>query len=427
VLEKRGALPVEDAVDYVLQALEAIAQAHAFGIVHRDLKPANLFLHRRQDGSAIIKVLDFGIAKASNPFGETGGHNLTSTKSMLGSPLYMSPEQLRSAKNVDARADIWALGVILYELLTGTVPFNGETLGELFIAILEQPPPPVSHKRPDVPQILSDAIMRCLQRNIDTRFPNVAELAQGIASCAPARSFSSVERVTQALGLPKPNLVQPMAGSMPDARGAMPSYAGNPNTPNPYTSSQSGPRPAQFSSSNSGVHQFSPQGGTQMLGQGQQGGLGSQTGNAAWGNTAGGQVPTSKAPLIAGLAIVGLVAIGAIGGGVYYATHKTAAAATATDTAKTADTSTVATSTATTASTSTATTSTTTTSTTPTTTTTETTTPTSTHTAIAMGTHTGGHPQPTATAQTTATAVPTAHPTATSTGVFDPTKLERRP
>jgi serine/threonine-protein kinase len=428
MLEKRGALPVEDAVDYVLQALEAIAQAHAFGIVHRDLKPANLFLHRRQDGSAIIKVLDFGIAKA-NTLGDAGGnHNLTSTKSMLGSPLYMSPEQLRSAKNVDARADIWALGVILYELLTGTVPFNGETLGELFIAILEQPPPPVSHKRPDVPQILSDAIMRCLQRQIDLRFSNVAELAQAVASCAPARSFSSVERVTQALGLPKPNLVQPMAGSMPDARGAMPSYAGNPNTPNPYTSSQSGPRPAQFSSSNSGVHQFSPQGGTQMLGQGQGGQLGSQTGNAAWGNTAGGQVPTSKAPLIAGLAIVGLVAIGAIGGGVYYATHKSAATAptaAATDTAKTADTSTVATSTATTTSTSTAATSATTTS-TATTTTADTTAPTATHTAIAMGTHTGNHTQPTATAQTTATAAPTAHPTATSTA-FDPTKLERRP
>ncbi len=437
LLEKRGALPVEDAVDYVLQALEAIAQAHAFGIVHRDLKPANLFLHRRQDGSTIVKVLDFGIAKA-NTLGDAGGnHNLTSTKSMLGSPLYMSPEQLRSAKNVDARADIWALGVILYELLTGTVPFNGETLGELFIAILEQPPPPVSHKRPDVPQVLSDAVMRCLQRQIETRFANVAELAQAIATCAPARSFTSVERVTQALGLPKPTLVGPMAGSMPDGRAAMPSYAGNPNTPNPYPShlgsSQSGPRPAQFSSSNSGVHQFSPQGGTQMLGQGQQGQVGSQTGSSGWGNTAGGQVPTSKAPLIAGLAIAGLVAIGGIGGGVYYATHKSVATApttTATDTAKTADTSTAATSTATATSTSTATASASTT-TTATTTTAETTAPTTTHTgtgtvATATATHTGGHTQPTATAQTTATQVATAHPTATS-AAFDPTKLERRP
>ncbi|HEX7600540.1 MAG TPA: serine/threonine-protein kinase, partial [Polyangiaceae bacterium] len=127
MIEARGALPVEEAVDFVLQSLEAIAQAHAQGIVHRDLKPANLFLAERQDGSTLIKVLDFGIAKASNPFGEGGNHSMTSTKAMLGSPLYMSPEQLRSAKNVDQRADVWALGVILYELLTATVPFNGET------------------------------------------------------------------------------------------------------------------------------------------------------------------------------------------------------------------------------------------------------------------------------------------------------------
>ena len=428
MLEKRGALPVEDAVDYVLQALEAIAQAHAFGIVHRDLKPANLFLHRRQDGSAIIKVLDFGIAKA-NTLGDAGGnHNLTSTKSMLGSPLYMSPEQLRSAKNVDARADIWALGVILYELLTGTVPFNGETLGELFIAILEQPPPPVSHKRPDVPQVLSDAVMRCLQRNIDTRFPNVAELAQALASCAPARSFTSVERVTQALGLPKPNLVGPMAGSMPDARAAMPSYAGNPNTPNPYTASQSGPRPAQFSSSNSGVHQFSPQGGTQMLGQGQQGALGSQTGNSAWGNTAGQPMPASKAPLIAGLAVGAFVLISAAGGGIYYATHRTAATAptataTATETATTAETPTATTATTTTSTgTSTAATSATSTS---TATTAQTTAPTTTHTGTTTattGTHTG-HAQPTATAQTTAaTTQTTAH---TANTAFNPLDLGR--
>jgi serine/threonine protein kinase len=428
MLEKRGALPVEEAVDYVLQALEAIAQAHAFGIVHRDLKPANLFLHKRSDGSALIKVLDFGIAKASNPFGETGGHNLTSTKSMLGSPLYMSPEQLRSAKSVDARADIWALGVILYELLTGTVPFNGETLGELFIAILEQPPPPVSHKRPDVPQVLSDAVMRCLQRTIDHRFANVAELAQALAPCAPARSFTSVERVTQALGLPKPTgMVAPMPGSMPDARAAMPSYAGNPNTPNPYAASQSGQRPAQFSSSNSGVHQFSPQGGTQLLG--------SQT-NSGWGNTAGGtQPPTSKAPLIAGLAAAGLLVVGLAGGGIYLATHKSSASPTPTttdtakpeptDTAKTAET---ATTTATakvdpTASAPSA-------SATTTATTTATATTTTAQTATSH-TNTGktgtGKTGTTTTATTAATSQPTAKPTSTGGAAFDPLKIDRRP
>ncbi len=317
MIEKRGALPVEDAVDYVLQALEAIAQAHALGIVHRDLKPANLFLHRRTDGSTIVKVLDFGIAKASNPFGETGGHSLTSTKSMLGSPLYMSPEQLRSAKNVDQRADVWALGVILYELLTGTVPFNGETLGELFIAILEQPPPPVSHKRPDVPQVLSDAITRCLQRQIDYRFANVAELAQTIAPCAPPRSFVSVERVSQALGLPRPTGVMPAAGSMPDARQPMPSYGGATN-PGNFSASQSGAQKAQ-SQSYSGQHQLSPQGGTQLLG--------AQT-NSAWGNTGNvGQPPKSKAGLFAALGVGALLLLAAVGGGGFYMYKRSAAAA----------------------------------------------------------------------------------------------------
>jgi serine/threonine protein kinase len=308
LLEKRGPFPVEEAVDYVLQALEAIAAAHAAGMVHRDLKPANLFLHHRPDGSSLIKVLDFGIAKSANPFGETGGHNLTSTKSMLGSPLYMSPEQLRSAKNVDARADIWALGVILYEILTGTVPFNGETLGELFISILEQPPIPVSHKRPDVPQLLSDAIMRCLQRSLDHRFPNVAELAQTIAPCAPARSFVSVERATQALGLPKPSGAVPM----PDPRGPMASYSGM--QPNPYASSQSGPQQGmpQMSSSYSGSQQIPPQ-------------LGGQT-NSAWGNTGGAQPPKSKAPIVLAAVLGGLVVIGGIGGTIY-AKSRTAAAA----------------------------------------------------------------------------------------------------
>jgi serine/threonine-protein kinase len=119
---------------------------------------------------------------------------------MLGSPLYMSPEQLRSSKNVDARADVWSIGVILFELLTGRVPFNGESLGELFVAILESPTPRVSQYRQDVPQILDEAILRCLQRPLEARFQNVAELAQALAPCAPARAQISVERILSTLG-----------------------------------------------------------------------------------------------------------------------------------------------------------------------------------------------------------------------------------
>jgi len=417
MLEKRGALPVEEAVDYVLQALEAIAQAHAFGMVHRDLKPANLFLHRSSDGSSLIKVLDFGIAK-SNTFGDASGqHNLTSTKSMLGSPLYMSPEQLRSAKNVDARSDIWALGVILYELLTGTVPFNGETLGELFIAILEQPPAPVSSKRSDVPQMLSDAVMRCLQRQIEHRFANVAELAQMLAPCAPARSFVSVERVSQALGLPKPSGVMPMAGSMPDPRAPMPSYGGA--QPAAFSSSQSGPypqgqQPNKMSSSYSGSHQLAPQGGTQLLG--------AQT-NSSWGNTGGvAPAPKSNAGLFVGLGAGALVLVAALGGGIYaFAHHAAATSPTPPATATATETATVtatATTTATIATTETA----------PQPSATQAAPSASVAEVHTASTHTGTHTHvtpPTTTA--THSPPPPATTTAKTAGTFDPLHIDRRP
>ena len=136
-------MPPHLAVTYVVQALRGVAEAHALGIVHRDLKPSNLFLTSRSDGAKIVKVLDFGISKASNASGLNQSPSaLTSTKAMLGSPLYMSPEQLRSSKSVDQRADIWAIGVILFELLTLSLPFMGDNLGELFAAILETDPTP---------------------------------------------------------------------------------------------------------------------------------------------------------------------------------------------------------------------------------------------------------------------------------------------
>lgn len=179
VLERERRLPWGVAVGYVLQALDGVRQAHAQGIVHRDLKPSNLFLARRQDGSVVVKVLDFGISKAnsSNPLGAAPGA-LTSTKAMLGSPLYMSPEQLRSSKSVDARADIWATGVILFELITGTLPFLGENLGELFAQILEVDAPLLRTLVPDVPPALEAAVARCLQRRPEHRFQNVAELVR---------------------------------------------------------------------------------------------------------------------------------------------------------------------------------------------------------------------------------------------------------
>jgi len=193
-----GALPIQDAVGYVLEACEAIAEAHALGIVHRDLKPANLFLAERPSGRPIVKVLDFGISKAPSGTKEAA---LTGTAALLGSPAYMSPEQLTAASKVDPRADIWALGVVLFELLTGAVPFNGDTMPELVGVILASAHPAIDRVRPDVPAELSAAIARCLEKKAADRFANVAELARAIAPFGPRRTLQSVERIEHVLGV----------------------------------------------------------------------------------------------------------------------------------------------------------------------------------------------------------------------------------
>ena len=138
LIDTRQQISIEDAVAYVLEACDAIAEAHSVGIVHRDLKPANLFLAQQPDGSTRIKVLDFGISKATVAGGATDP-SLTRTSSMMGSPLYMSPEQMKSAKNVDPRTDVWALGVILYELLTLEPPFYAESIPELSAKVKNDP------------------------------------------------------------------------------------------------------------------------------------------------------------------------------------------------------------------------------------------------------------------------------------------------
>ncbi len=143
VLAAHGPLAVEEVADWIVQACEAIAEAHAAGIVHRDLKPENLFLARTVGGAARIKVLDFGISKSVQSLsGGVGG--LTRTRAMLGSPLYMAPEQMRSSRDVDARADVWALGVVIYELLTKELPFEAETMPELCFKVVSDPPRPLA-------------------------------------------------------------------------------------------------------------------------------------------------------------------------------------------------------------------------------------------------------------------------------------------
>ncbi len=192
-LKRRGrGFEIDDAVEYVLQACEAIAEAHALGIVHRDLKPANLFLSERPDGSPLVKVLDFGISKVAE-----GGSVpvLTTREVMMGSPRYMSPEQMQSARDVDRRTDIWALGTILHELVAGTPPFDSDSMAGLCARIATEPPPRLRKLRGDAPVVLEAVILRCLEKNRDNRIGSVAELASQLRPVAPARAQLSIDRI----------------------------------------------------------------------------------------------------------------------------------------------------------------------------------------------------------------------------------------
>jgi serine/threonine protein kinase len=194
VLKSFGALAVDDAVDYVLQACEALAEAHSLGIVHRDLKPSNIFVARRSDGTPVIKVLDFGIAKA--PAGEAWAEGaLTGTDGAIGSPMYMSPEHLRSTATVDQRTDVWSLGIILHELLTSRHPFEATSPGGMCVMIAADPPAALRRHRPDAPQELENVLLKCLEKDRNKRFQDVGELAAALAPFAHARSVIEIERI----------------------------------------------------------------------------------------------------------------------------------------------------------------------------------------------------------------------------------------
>jgi len=194
-LRRRGRLPVAEAVDLVLEACEGVAHAHARGLVHRDLKPANLFLAQRSNRAPIVKVLDFGLTKEA----PTGAGSITGNDAVFGTPQYMSPEQIQSTKNVDARSDQHALAMVLYELLAGDPPYCAETITQLIVVIATQPPPRVRALRPDVPAPLEEAIVRALAKRRTDRFADLAGFAEAIAPFGGPEARSRAEAIRRAL------------------------------------------------------------------------------------------------------------------------------------------------------------------------------------------------------------------------------------
>ena len=295
-LSARGPFPIDEAVDDLLQACEAIGEAHGRGIVHRDLKPQNLFETRRPDGSTLVKVLDFGISKAL----DEQAPNLTSTDVVMGTPLYMSPEQVRSLKNVDHRTDIWSLGAILFELLTAAPVFDATTASALCAAIAMDPPVPLRARRFEAPAELEAIILRCLHKDPAGRYQDVGELAQALAPFASERGRSAAEDVVR--------IVRGLGGAAVQAGPQVSAYA--PTTEIPSGAPQTTPP----------VHTPPMLQATTPVTQ--------QT----WNRTSGDAAPPKRSalPLILGVVGLGLVAIvAALGVGMYmfFGSHRTVASA----------------------------------------------------------------------------------------------------
>src|SRR5262249_40011984 len=208
LLAERGPLPVPVLADYVVQACLGLAEAHAARIVHRDLKPANLFVTFRPDGQPVIKIVDFGIAKAPSEF----QFRLTQTDSVVGSPGYMSPEQLRKSRDADARSDIWAIGVLLYELACGRPPFTGETITELTLRVAMDPTPRLTGVTG--PTGFEHIVYRCLEKDPARRFQDVAQLAMALAPFCGAMAMQRADGVARVLS-PDTTATSPVAPAAP--------------------------------------------------------------------------------------------------------------------------------------------------------------------------------------------------------------------
>ncbi len=206
LLADDGPLPIDVAVDYTMQMLAGLAEAHACGIIHRDLKPPNLFVTRGADGLPAVKILDFGVSKL---IGDQAAKDMTTTEAMLGSPHYMSPEQMECTRDVDSRTDIWSLGVLLYEMLCGQVPFDAPAITALSLKVVrDEPERPCSH-RPEIPSELEAIVLRCLEKIAADRYPTVPELAEELAAYGSDRSRALVDHIRRIHDASTPGFVPP--------------------------------------------------------------------------------------------------------------------------------------------------------------------------------------------------------------------------
>ncbi len=223
-LERRKDVPIAQVVEWILQASEGLAEAHAAGVVHRDLKPTNLFLTRDATGTDLVKVLDFGVSKLVT----AGDGLLTTDNAAFGTPLFMSPEQMASPKDVDARSDVWSLGVILYLALSGQPPFTGKTLFALGDSVRYSDPIPIHQHRPDVPPALSATIMRCLAKNAAERWQSVADLADALVPFAGPMAAEQAWRARAAFDPSTPRRLSVAALGMDETIRAAVTTSGRP-------------------------------------------------------------------------------------------------------------------------------------------------------------------------------------------------------
>ena len=233
-LRRRGSLPADEACDVILQACDAVHEAHGLDIIHRDLKPPNLFVVHQASVVQTIKVLDFGISKMTEVTPGTIGPNewkagsvVTEDRTTIGSPHYMSPEQMESARDVDARTDVWALGVTLYELITGRLPFEGASFLQVYSRIAAETPGHLSASLAGVAPGLSEVIMRCLERNRERRFGSVSDLAMALVPYGSGRAPAYVERIARsgprAVGAPSDATPSPRVLPLPEVDKTLPS------------------------------------------------------------------------------------------------------------------------------------------------------------------------------------------------------------